>query len=57
MITENLKPGGGSIPVTNENRAEYVELYTHYILEESIKGQFEAFARGFWRVKLKTKIL
>eukprot|EP00210_Caulerpa_lentillifera_P006699 g6401.t1 len=50
MCTRELKPSGTSIPVTKENREEYVELYTKYILEDSIHNQFEAFKDGFWKV-------
>lgn len=46
----DLKKNGGEIPVTNENRNEYVELYTKYMLEDSIKTQFEAFAKGFLQI-------
>ena len=50
MMTAELKPGGGSIPVTKENRQEYVELYTHYILDDSIREQFKVFKEGFLKV-------
>jgi len=46
----NLKENGGNIPVTNENRHEFVELYTKYMLEDSIKTQYEEFAKGFLRI-------
>lgn len=45
-----LKENGDNIPVTNENRQEYVDLYVNYMLEDSIKKQFTAFQRGFYRV-------
>jgi len=50
MMTSELKPGGASIPVTAENRQEYVDLYTKYILEDSIKEQFQGFKQGFEQV-------
>jgi len=45
--TFELKPGGASIPVTEENRHEYVDLYVDFLLNESIRTQFNAFKRGF----------
>ncbi len=37
-------------PVTNSNRREYVDLYVRYILDTSVKRQFEPFKRGFYTV-------
>eukprot|EP01124_Arcella_intermedia_P028913 TRINITY_DN5997_c0_g1_i2.p1 TRINITY_DN5997_c0_g1~~TRINITY_DN5997_c0_g1_i2.p1 ORF type:complete len:745 (-),score=142.97 TRINITY_DN5997_c0_g1_i2:829-3012(-) len=48
--THDLKPNGGAIPVTLENRQEYVDLYVKYLLEESIYHQFDAFKSGFMSV-------
>jgi hypothetical protein len=45
-----LIPGGANIPVTGENRLEYVEAYTKWVLDDSISRQFKAFARGFHTV-------
>ena len=45
--TRELKPDGASIALTNENRAEYVELYVDYYLNKSVERQFDAFKRGF----------
>jgi ubiquitin-protein ligase E3 A len=45
-----LKPGGASIPVTGDNRDEYVRLYTQWVLTDSVETQFKAFARGFLRI-------
>ncbi|PKS09689.1 hypothetical protein jhhlp_004309 [Lomentospora prolificans] len=45
-----LLPGGVEIPVTNENRREYVDLYVRYILDVSVTRQFEPFKRGFFTV-------
>jgi hypothetical protein len=42
-----LKKDGSNISVNSENRAEYVELYTKYLLVDSIDKQFQAFAKGF----------
>lgn len=48
--SRELKPGGREVAVTGENRQEYVDLYTKWVLVDSISAQFGAFARGFWRV-------
>lgn len=45
--TNELKPGGSQMPVTNSNRQEYVDLYTHWVLQESVQTQFTAFSEGF----------
>ncbi|KAJ3031191.1 UNVERIFIED_CONTAM: putative E3 ubiquitin-protein ligase HTD2 [Siphonaria sp. JEL0065] len=45
--TYPLVNGGSDIPVTNENRKEYVDK--HYV-HESVKWPFSAFKRGFQRV-------
>lgn len=42
-----LKPGGASIPVTAENRAEFVSLMVDYYLNASVAPQFAAFSAGF----------
>jgi len=45
-----LKPGGSEIAVTIENRAEFVELYVHFLMQSSVSVQFEAFKKGFLSV-------
>ncbi|ETO34844.1 ubiquitin protein ligase [Reticulomyxa filosa] len=45
--SDDLKKDGSKIPLTNDNREEYVDLYVRYLLEESVKVQFESFRRGF----------
>lgn len=45
-----LKEGGQSIPVTNENKREYVQLSAEYRLVLSIKEQIEAFLSGFYEI-------
>ncbi|KAJ4457650.1 putative Ubiquitin-protein ligase E3A [Paratrimastix pyriformis] len=45
--THELKPGGAEILVTNDNRAEYVQLYVKHLLEDSVSRQFAAFKAGF----------
>ena len=48
--THELVPDGSSVAVTNSNRQQYVDLYTSWILEESIQRQFAAFSEGFHQV-------
>lgn len=35
----DLKPGGTSIPVTSENRVEYIHLMAHHKLNRQIRDQ------------------
>lgn len=49
-IVNDLKEGGSEIPVTGENREEYVQLYVDWVLNKSIETQFTAFAEGFDQV-------
>ena len=39
------------IPVTAQNRQEYVTLYTQWLLTKSIASQFSAFHKGFHNVR------
>jgi len=48
--TVELKPGGSAIPVTSDNRGEYVALYVDYVLTKSVARQYAAFHRGFHQV-------
>ncbi|KAG3030506.1 Ubiquitin-protein ligase [Phytophthora cactorum] len=48
--TVELKPGGSSIPVTKDNREEYVGLYVDYVLNKSVSRQYAAFHHGFHQV-------
>ncbi|KIV88705.1 E3 ubiquitin-protein ligase RSP5 [Exophiala mesophila] len=45
--TIDLKPGGRDIPVTNENKREYVELVTEWKIQKRVEEQFNAFITGF----------
>ncbi|KAI9478074.1 MAG: hypothetical protein EXX96DRAFT_619024 [Benjaminiella poitrasii] len=47
ILTYDLKPMGSKIQLTNENRQEFVDLYTQFILNDSVKEQFNAFKEGF----------
>ncbi|KAJ0065205.1 hypothetical protein NL108_006545 [Boleophthalmus pectinirostris] len=46
----DLKEKGDQIPVTKENRQEFVEMYADYILNKSVECQFKAFKKGFLMV-------
>lgn len=43
---EELKSGGASIKVTNENRIEYIHLMADYKLNRQIRSQCNAFRQG-----------
>lgn len=45
-----LKPGGENIPVTLDNRKEYVDLYVDYVFNKSIEQHFFHFYNGFMKV-------
>ncbi|XP_009994266.1 PREDICTED: probable E3 ubiquitin-protein ligase HERC3 [Chaetura pelagica] len=49
MVAVELKENGASIPVTKDNRKEYVDLYVNYVFNESIRKPFEDFMQGFLR--------
>lgn len=46
LITVELKPGGGDIPVTEENKKEYVDAVVEYRISKRVKEQFDAFMEG-----------
>lgn len=50
VVTHSLKPKGDKIPVTEQNREEYVNLYVDYLLNKSIYQQFASFYHGFHSV-------
>ncbi|UYV62883.1 UBE3C [Cordylochernes scorpioides] len=41
-----LKPGGANIPVTEDNRIEYIHLMADYKLNRQIRAQTQAFKEG-----------
>ncbi|KAI0829944.1 hypothetical protein BC628DRAFT_1314795 [Trametes gibbosa] len=45
-----LKEGGAIIPVTQENKKEFVQLSANYRLYSSIKEQIEALLAGFYEI-------
>jgi len=48
--TYDLLPNGQDIPVTNENRMQYVQLYLDYLLRDSVSVQINDFVKGFKEV-------
>ena len=44
--TVDLIPNGSNIPVTRENRLQYIYLVSHYRLTKQIKRQSDAFFDG-----------
>ena len=42
-----LKPNGLNTPVTNDNKAEYVEKFTFHKMYMNVKEQIDAFLGGF----------
>ena len=45
-----MKENGAQIPVTNENKREFVQLSANYRLYSSIKDQIEALLTGFYEI-------
>lgn len=48
--TVELKENGAQIPVTEENKQEYVRLVVEYRLDTAIKDQVKAFLDGFYEI-------
>lgn len=49
LVVHELKPGGASIIVTEENKREYVKLYVNYRFMRGIEQQFMSLQKGSWR--------
>lgn len=49
-VLYDLKEKGAQIPVTKDNREEFVKMYADYILNKSVESQFKAFKKGFLMV-------
>lgn len=47
MQQRDLKPGGSHIPVTNENKAEYIDLVIQWRFVSRVERQMESFLEGF----------
>lgn len=48
--TVELKENGANIPVTQENKQEYVKLYIEWLFEKSVATQFKYFKNGFYKL-------
>lgn len=48
--SHDLLEGGADIPVTADNKDEYVELYAKFLLSDAVSRQFDRFKQGFLRV-------
>ncbi|VEU19917.1 DEKNAAC100738 [Brettanomyces naardenensis] len=46
----DLKENGRNIPVTDENKQEYVRLIVEYRLLDSVKDQMDNFLEGFYQI-------
>lgn len=46
-VTIDLKPNGREVEVTNENKNEFVELKTEWIISKPVENQFRSFMEGF----------
>lgn len=47
LVTHELIPGGRAVPVTNENKINYIHLMAHFRMHMQIKDQTAAFIKGF----------
>jgi ubiquitin-protein ligase E3 B len=47
LVTHELVAGGKAVPVTNENKINYIHLMAHFRMHLQIKDQTAAFIRGF----------
>lgn len=52
----DLIEDGRNIPVTQENKVEFVKLVTEYKLTKSISPQIDAFLKGFYEIVPKELI-
>jgi E3 ubiquitin-protein ligase NEDD4 len=47
MVTRELKPGGAKIPVTDENKDEYIQLVIQWRFVSRVQQQMDNFLAGF----------
>jgi E3 ubiquitin-protein ligase HECTD2 len=45
-----LKPNGKNIIVTDDNKLEYIQTYSKFLIDEVVKEQFQQFSNGFRHV-------
>ncbi|XP_076343706.1 ubiquitin-protein ligase E3A-like isoform X2 [Tachypleus tridentatus] len=50
LLTHDLKDNGEEILVNQENKQEFVEIYSDFLLNKAVEKQFRAFRRGFQMV-------
>ncbi|KAJ3498944.1 hypothetical protein NLJ89_g10157 [Agrocybe chaxingu] len=46
LVTIELRPGGEDIPLTEQNKKEYVDAVVAYRISKRVKEQFDAFMEG-----------
>ncbi|CAE7022008.1 UPL2 [Symbiodinium natans] len=46
----DLKPNGRSIPVTNDNKYEYIQLMSEHKMTNSVRQQIDAFLKGLHEI-------
>ena len=47
LTTHELKPGGLELPVTDQNKLEYVDLMVRWRMENGVTEQMSSFMKGF----------
>lgn len=50
IVTIELRPGGADVPVTEDNKKEYVDAVVEYRIAKRVEDQFIAFIEGFREV-------
>ena len=49
-VSFDLKPSGSMIKLTQNNKMEYVNKYSKWLVKDHVDRQFQAFKKGFYRV-------
>ncbi len=50
ITNHELKPNGRDVPVTNENKDEYIHLYVQWRFKVGIEKQFNTLQKGFHEI-------
>ncbi|KAG2153107.1 uncharacterized protein EDB93DRAFT_1136648 [Suillus bovinus] len=50
IVEVELKPGGANVPVTEDNKKEYVEAVVEYRTKTRVREQSQAFMQGFQEI-------
>ena len=50
LVTIDLKPGGRDVPVTDENKMEYIELVVQWRIGKRVEEQKDSFLEGFYEL-------